>query len=125
MPNGVQSQLHAKRPLDVCVLGDLSNFPALSKLAYGCCEVAMCDSMLGAARHASLTSLTFSSAHPAPDSTLMVLQLLKELKKLQRGSVVRFENAKRSSSSDENLLQDAQGQAPLQLFMAAVKACGL
>ena len=124
-PNGDQSQLHAKRPLDVRALGDLSGFPALCKLAFGCCEVMMCDSMLGAARHACLTSLTFHIAHPAPECALMMLQLLKELKKLRRGSVVRFENTDRSSSYFDRLLQFAQGQAPLQIFMAAMKACGL
>ena len=120
-----QAQVHAKRPLDVRVLGDLSGFPALCKLSFGCCEVAMCGSMLGAARHASLTSLTFSTAHPAPECALMVLQLLKELKELKRGSVVRFENAEGSNSYVEKLMQEAQGQAPLQIFITAVKACGL
>ena len=124
-PNDDQLQLHAMRPLDVCALGDLSGFSALCKLAFGCCQVMMCDSMLGAARHASLTSLTFSVAHPAPECTLMVLQLLKELKKLKRGSMVSFKDTEGSSSYVDRLLQEAEGQAPLQIFMAALKACGL
>ena len=111
-PNGDQLQVHAKRPLDVRALGDLSSFPALCMLSFEYCEVLMCDSMLGAARHASLTSITFDIAHPAPECALMVLQLLKELKKLKRGSMVRFWNLDGWSSYVDRSLQDAQGQAP-------------
>ena len=59
-------QLHEKRPLDARALGDLSGFPALCELGFDCCEVMFCDSMLGAVWHASLASLCFSLAHPAP-----------------------------------------------------------
>lgn len=60
-------QLPVMRPLDVRALGDLSSFPALCKLTFEYCEVRMCESMLGAVRHASLASLAFQFAHPAPE----------------------------------------------------------
>ena len=77
-------QLRAKRPLDVRALGGLSAFPALRKLDFGFCEVRLCESMLGAMRHASLESLTFYVAHPAPECALVVLQLRQTLRGLRR-----------------------------------------
>ena len=50
----------------------------------------MCTSVLGAARHASLASLSFSTAYPAPACALAVLQLGQELKQAGRGSVLSF-----------------------------------
>ena len=117
-------QLHGKRTLDVRALGDLSGFPALRKLEFGYCEVVMCTSMLGAAQHASLTSLTFHIAHPAPECALMVLQLQQTLRGMGRGSVLEFGLPWKWDSLD-NALQEAQGPAPLQKFMTALEACAL
>ena len=72
-------QLLEKRPLDVRALGDLSGFPALCKLTFDLCEVMLCRSVLGAARHVSLASLCFRAAHPAPECAPAVLQLSHEL----------------------------------------------
>ena len=82
-------QLQQKPPLDVRALGDLSCFPGLRKLTFEACEVMLCRSVLGAARHASLTSLCFDEAHPAPECAPAVLQLGQELWRLGRGSVLR------------------------------------
>ena len=79
------------RPLDVRALGDLSGFPALRKLSFCSCEVVLCMSLPGfAVQHASLESICFCGAHPAPKCALMVLQLSQELRQLGRGSVLRF-----------------------------------
>ena len=83
-------QQHGKRPLDVRALGKLSSFPALRKLTFNCSEVMMCNSMLGAVRHASLASLVFHIAHPAPECALMVLRLSQALRGLKRGNVLTF-----------------------------------
>ena len=80
-------------PLDVRALGDLSGFPALRKLDFQTCEVMLSPSLLGAARHASLATLCFRHAHPAPGCMLMVLQLSQELKRLKRGSMLAVERA--------------------------------
>ena len=82
-------QLRAKLPLDARSLGDLSGFLALHKLTFGCCEVMLCPSMLGAVHHVGLTTLRFWIAHAAPKCELMVLQLSKTLWSLGRGSVVK------------------------------------
>ena len=113
-------QLLAKRPLDARALGSLSGFPALRKLTFEYCEVRMCKSMLGAARHASLVSLIFRMAHPAPECALMVLRLSQALKGMRRGSVLTFVLPEECPA-----LQSAQGRAPLQRFMGALEACGL
>ena len=115
-------QLRGKRPLDVRALGDLSGFPALCKLHFLDCEVVMCTSMLGAVRHASLASLTFCMAHPAPECALMVLQLRQMLRGLRRGNVLRIAPPWRWS---DDALQQAQGRAPLHKFLTALEACGL
>ena len=107
-------QLHEKRPLDVRALGDLSAFPALCKLTFKFCEVAMCESMLGAVRHASLASLVFRTAHPAPGCMLTVLQLSQALKQQMRGSVLRLVLDKKDVHA--TFLHDAQGQAPFHKF---------
>ena len=83
-------QLHEKRPLDARALGDLSGSPALCKLSFESCEVMLSEALLGAVRHASLASVTFSSAHPAPECALVLLQLSQALRRLRRGSVLRF-----------------------------------
>ena len=115
-------QLCEKRPLDVCALGDLSAFPALRSLLFNSCEVQMCESMLGAAQHPSITSLCFSCAHPAPESESVVLQLGQALRRLRPRSVLQVDPWQSSYSKE---LRDAQGQAPMQKFMAAMQAYGL
>ena len=115
-------QLHEKHPLDVRALGDLSAFPALCQLKFSYCEVMVCESMVGAVRHASLASLTFYVVHPAPECALMVLQLRQTLRGLRRGNVLKFELPEKWFESE---LQEAQGRAPFQKFMTALEACGL
>ena len=116
-------QLHEKCRLDARALGDLSGFPALRELTLNFCEALLCPSLLGAARHASLASLCFCDAHPAPECAPVVLQLSQELRRLRRVSVVR---SVRLGVGYVNLaLRDAQGQAPCENFMAALKACEL
>lgn len=78
------------RALDVCALGNLSGFPMLCRLHFEYCEVKLCESMLGAVRHASLASIAFRLAHPAPGCAPVVLQLSQALNRLRRGSVLRF-----------------------------------
>ena len=81
-------QLHEERTLDVRAMGDLSRFPYLCRLTFDFCEVMLCSSVLGAARHASLASLCFCFAHPAPECAPAVLLLSQELERLGRGSVL-------------------------------------
>ena len=80
----------------------------------------MCESMLGAVRHASLESFTFYVAHPAPESALVVLQLRQTLRGLRRGNVLKFK-----SGGYHDKLEEAQGRAPFQKVMTAFEACGL
>ena len=82
-------KLYSSHPLDVRALGALSRFPGLQKLTFESCKVMLCCSVLGAARHASLASLCFDEAHPAPECAPVVLQLGQELWRLGRGSVLR------------------------------------
>ena len=107
-----------ERPLDARALGDLSGFPALCNLSFRCCEVTLCESMLGAVRHAHLTSLIFRFAPPAPDCALVVLQLRQALKRLGRGSVLKVVDCAGDSSAERALTS-------VQLFRAALKSCGL
>ena len=113
-------QLHVKRPLDVRALGDLSAFPALRELTFSFCEVMLCPSMLGAVRHASLASLSFRNAHPAPECAPVVLQLSGELRRMRRGGVVKYESEQ--FSYIRRALQKARGRAPCQKFAAALEA---
>ena len=120
-------QLLEKRPLDVRAMGDLSHFPRLCKLTFKFCEVMLCPSVLGAAHHASLNILCFCFAHPAPECAPAVLLLSQKLWRLGWGSVLRAECID-TDLHDE--LQDAQGRAPCQKFMAdleasRLEACGL
>ena len=110
-------QLHEKRSLDVRALGDLSGFPALCELRFDLCEVTMCQSMLGAVRHASLVRLCFTVAHPAPECALMVLQLSQALRCLKRGSVLMIIDCDRLGS---HAVRNTQGRAPCQNFKAAL-----
>ena len=80
--------MHEQLPLDVRALGDLSAFPALCTLEFCNCEVVLAASLLGVTRHASLKTLDFHCADPAPECAPMVLQLSQALKQLGRGSVV-------------------------------------
>ena len=82
-------QLYEKHPLDVRALGDLSGFPALCRLSFHDCEVMLCETLLGAVRHAGLTKIVFGTAHPAPECVLMVLQLGQALRGSTPGSVLR------------------------------------
>ena len=111
-------QTHETRPLDVRALGDLSAFPVLCGLSFSYCEVRMCESMLGAVRHASLACLAFTSAYPAPECALTVLQLSQALRDLMRGSVLRFIECGTLLDGQ----QDARGPAPFQEFWAALQA---
>ena len=118
-------QLHKKRPLDACALGDLSGFPALRELTFSSCEVMLCSSMLGAVHHASLTALTFRIAHPAPECAPAVLQLSRALWGLGRGSVVKCEALnwiERVWWRIDKALEKARGRAPCQVFKAALEA---
>ena len=118
------AQVHEKRPLDVRAVGDLSGFPALRELKLALCEVTLCRSFLGAVRHASLASLCFSVAHPAPDSMAVVLQLGLELKKLDRGSVLQLANDGRFYLVICHALLDSGGRAPFENFIRALNMCG-
>ena len=129
-------QLRSKRRLDARALGDLSCFPALRELTFSFCEVTLCPSMPGAVRHASLTTLCFCCAHPAPECAPVVMQLRQALRPLRRGSVVRATNSPmfiefpvgftyHSHSWEDCVnsgLQKAQGQAPWQKFKAELDA---
>lgn len=114
-------QLHAKLSLDMRALGDLSGLPALCKLTSDCCEVMLCESVLGAMQHASLTSLCFSVANPAPMCAAVVLQLSQLLRHLGRGGVLKL--LEREIVVDHWAAVDAQGQAPFAMFKAALQAC--
>ena len=116
-------QLQAKFSLNVRALGDLSAFPALYKLTFEYCEVLLCTSVLGAVRHASLASLVFQIAHPAPECALMVLRLGQALRGLRRGRVLDV--VLPSAYHLDEAVQRAQGRAPIQKFMGALVACGL
>ena len=129
--------LHVGR-LDVRALGDLSAFPALCKLSIRCCEVMLCETVLGAVRHASLASLCFTFADPAPECALAVLQLGQALARLGRGSVLEFNttvvqafcmhaliDAKERTLFDEYEAAAEVFQAPYESFLAALRACGL
>ena len=117
-------QLRTKRPLDVRALGNLSGLPALCRLTLDCCEVMLCESVLGVARHASLASLCFSAAHPAPECAPVVLQLSQALRLLGRGSVLKLVDMKRELYGPEAAAVHAQGQTPFAKFKAAMQARG-
>ena len=110
-------QLRGTRPLDVRALGDLSGFPALRELTFGFCEVMLCPSVLGAARHARLRSLCFYSAHPAPECAPAVLQLSRDLWRQRRGSVL-MAVCEAVDNCGPSALEAAQGRAPCQRFAA-------
>ena len=107
-------------PLDVRALGDLSDFPALRNLDFQSCQVMLCLSLLGAKRHASLATLCFSTAYPAPECMLIVLLLSRELRRLGRGGVVRCGRGHIHCD-----LLGLEGRAACQKFEADLDACGL
>ena len=115
-------QLCDKRPLDVRALGDLSGFPALRKLIYSFCEVVLCPSMPGAVQHASLTTLWFCHASPAPECAPVVLQLSQALRRSGRGGVLRA-IVTETWGPVRDALQKAKGQVPCQEFKAKLEAC--
>ena len=112
-------------PLNARALGDLSGFPALCKLTFECCQVMLCESVVGAVRHAALASLSFCFAQPAPKCMPMVLQLSQALGRLRRGSVLNFGTLSErwSGYNYQRALQDTQ--APFHKFKVAAQACGL
>ena len=114
--------LHEKYPLDVRALGDLSGFPALRVLSFSRCEVTVCQSLLSAARHASLKKLCFVVAHPAPGCALVVLQLGQALRGLGRGSVLTC-----TGDHDYRAEQkcEQRARAPFHRFEVALGVCGL
>ena len=119
-----------RRPLDVRALGDLSAFPALCKLTFSNSEVMLCESMLGAVRHASLMSIAFNIAHPAPQCALMVMQLSRAFRRLGRGSVLSFKNYMYGMNGDargciEPAFQSAHTLPPLHKFLVALQAYGM
>ena len=128
-------QLHVKHPLDARALGDLSRFPALRELTFDFCEVVLCRSVLGAARHASLASLCFCLAHPAPECAPVVLQLSRELLRVGRGSVLKAVTQRPDVGGNpeydweweyvHNRLRYEQGRAPFHRFMADLEGCRL
>ena len=118
-------QLRKKRCLGVRALGDLSGFPALRELSFSFSEVIFSPSMLGAVRHACLTSLSFSTAHPAPDCAPMVLLLSQVLRRMRQRSVLRCLSNALDLDCVEDALDEAEGRAPCQKFMTAMEACGL
>ena len=115
-------QLHATRPLNVRALGDLSGFPALCKLSLDSCEVMICESVLGAVRHASLASLNFSGAHPARECAPVVLQLSHALRRLGRGGVIKLLDREYRTNFADHAATDVQGQAPFEKFKASMQA---
>ena len=116
-------QLRETRCLDVRALGDLSSFPALRVLAFASCEVTVCCSISTAFHHASLASMSFRLAHPAPGCALTVLLLSNGLRGMGRGSVLTFVN--KDKWPVEGKLREAQGRAPFQKFVTALEACGM
>ena len=111
-------QVHEKHLLGARALGDLSGFPALRKLSFQGLEVMLCASMLGAVRHASLTSISFDRTE-APECAVMVLQLSQALRRLGRGSVLRFAD----STYEQHGLAE-QALPPFYRCTAAQNACG-
>ena len=122
-PDNDVLQLHSKRSLDVRALGDLSGFPALCKVYFDSCEVMLCDTVMGAARHTSLARLSFHLAHPAPECLPAVLQLCQALKRLRRRSVLWFADERWFNFPLEKY--NVQGMPPCFKFKAASLACGL
>lgn len=121
------SQLeHEKRPLNARALGDLSGFPALCMLEFASCEVTLCDSFLSSVGHASLASLSFYFAHPAPECALVVLQLSQALRRLGRGDMLKvFDDIESEGRLDEHASQNAQALPPFYKFKVALGACGM
>ena len=113
------------RPLDVRALGDLSGFPALRKLRFSFSEVMLCESMLGAVRHTSLTGIEFFASHPAPECAPTVLQLNQALRRLSRGGVLRFVYCEQENRHGEQPLQAALALPPQHKFQVALQACGM
>ena len=105
---------------DARTLGDLSGFAALRELSFQDCQVMLCPSLLGAARHASLATLAFYSAYPALECAPAVLQLSRELWRLGRGSLVRY----KSVIYGPDAPGAEQGRAACKEFEADLAACG-
>ena len=90
------------------------------------CEVMLCESLLGAVRHASLASLSFFYAHPAPRCRAVVVQLGQGLRRVNRGSVLTVRNSFNWESRwSERSLVGVPRRAPIYKFKAALEAAGL
>ena len=112
--------MHEKRPLNAVALGDLSGFPALCNLTFEYCEVNLCMSVRdGAARHKSLTTLSFHYAHPAPECAPMVLQMSQEPR---RSCVLKLTDGSDFGSWDEC---PAAALPPFFQFKTALELCAL
>ena len=106
-------QLHEKRPLDARALGDLSAFPSLCHVCFEGCVVVLCESVLGAVRHASLRSISVYLAHPAPKCAPVVLELRQALKRLRRDGLLKITcRGVFKGNYLEPVLLAAKGQAP-------------
>ena len=98
-------------------MGDLSGFPALRKLTFAFCEVKLCMSLLGGAvRHTSLESLCFLSAYPSQECAPMVLQLRQELRRLQRGSMLKLVNEDGSENCRADRVLRGEALPPFHQF---------
>lgn len=124
-------QGYEESPLDARSLGDLSAFPALCELTFRSCEVLVCDTIPGAARHPCLVDLTFWYAHPAPRCAPAVLRLGQEAKKTRRGrygpSIITFIHFTDSDIDDmfEATPQGTPMLRPWRSFEDALDALGL
>ena len=107
--------------LNVVALGDLSAFPALRKLTFAWCKVRLCPSMPSSAmRLASLNSIVFELAYPAPECMQMVLQLSRELRR-SSVSVLADGNEFETRRERARML----GLRPFSKFKAALELCAL
>ena len=102
----------------------------LRELTFDFCEVVLCTSIMGAAGHASLASLCFCIAHPAPECAPVVLRLSVELLRVGRGSMLKAVTERPYVGGGPfgvlvNALQGAQGVAPCQKFKTDLEECRL
>ena len=89
-PDSEPLQLHELPPWDARALGDLFAFPLLCELHFCTCQVLLCASVLGIARHARLAKLEFCDALPAGECEPIVQQLREALERLGRASMLTF-----------------------------------
>ena len=112
--------LYEMHPLDAVALGDLSAFPALRKLTIAFCKVRLCLSMPSSAmRLASLNSIVFKFAYPAPECMQMVLQLSRELRRSSVSVLANGNECEAQRGSWDRML----GVGPFFAFKAALEVC--